>query len=80
MLTTVLHPCECNFSPDNVLGCARTGNIVFSGKVGTVILASSGTGRVYVSGVSQAVNANMEGLGTAVIDAASGDSFSTSHT
>ena len=36
-------------------------------------LSSSGTGAVYVSGVTQAVTTNLEGLGTAVIDAASGD-------
>ena len=37
-----------------------------------VTLASSGTGTVYVSGVTQSVNASLEGLGKAVIDAASG--------
>ncbi len=36
------------------------------------MLTSSGTGAVYVLGVTQAVNANLDGLGTAVIDAASG--------
>lgn len=54
-------------------GCARTGNIIFSGQVGTVSLASLGTGRVYVSGVTQAVSVNLNGLGSAVIDAASGE-------
>ena len=53
--------------------CARTGNIIFSGQVGTVSLASLGTGRVYVSGVTQAVSVNLNGLGSAVIDAASGE-------
>ena len=54
-------------------GCARTGKIIFSGQVGTVSLASSGTGRVYVSGVTQSVSVNLNGLGSAVIDAASGE-------
>ena len=55
------------------MGSARTGDLVFGGKVGTVTLSSSGTDAVYVSGVTQAVTTNLEGLGTAVIDAASGD-------
>ncbi|CAK0736637.1 hypothetical protein CVIRNUC_000778 [Coccomyxa viridis] len=38
-----------------------------------VILASSGTGRVFISGVTQAVSANLNGLGSAVIDSASDD-------
>ena len=54
------------------LCCPRTGDIILSGKVGTVILASSGTGRVFISGVTQAVSANLNGLGSAVIDSASG--------
>ena len=37
-----------------------------------MILASSGTGRVFISGVTQAVSANLNGLGSAVIDSASG--------
>ena len=57
------------------LCCARTGDIILSGKVGTVILASSGTGRVFISGVTQAVSANLNGLGSAVIDSASGASL-----
>ena len=61
---------------DNMCGCARTGNLIFGGKVGTVMLTSSGAGAVYVSGVTQAVNANLDGLGTAVIDAASGTLYS----
>ena len=36
-------------------------------------LSSSGTGAVYLSGVTQSVTTNLDGLGTAVIDAASGD-------
>ncbi len=63
---------EFEIDNDNMCGSPRTGNLIFGGKVGTVMLTSSGTGAVYVSGVTQAVTANLGGLGTAVIDAASG--------
>lgn len=51
----------------------RTGDIIFRGPAPSVSILSSGTGTVYVSGVTKNVVVNLSGIGNAVIDAASGD-------
>ena len=50
----------------------RTGDIVFRGPIPSVSILSSGTGTVYVSGVTKSVDVSLSGIGNAVIDAASG--------
>ena len=50
----------------------RTGDIVFRGPAPSVSILSSGTGTVYVSGVTKDVVVNLSGIGNAVIDAATG--------
>lgn len=50
----------------------RTGDIVFRGPIPSVSILSSGTGTVYVLGVTKSVDVNLSGIGNAVIDAASG--------
>lgn len=53
--------------------CAlRTGSLVWRGAVGSAAVLNSGTGSVYISGVTDSVDVNLSGLGNVVVDAASG--------
>lgn len=52
---------------------SRTGSLALQGTVPAVTIANSGTGTVYVAGVSANVKVDLSGIGNAAIDAASGE-------